>query len=93
MEQRESNLSREKEAAEEGDKWPKSIGTLLNELELPENMLNGESVIAKKQQERKAQAQKKREDAVELAENALKTLDDELSKGKSETLIQFLSTM
>ena len=77
---------------EEAD-WPKPIGDLLDELDIPDKMVRGESFLAKQHQERKAKAQHKKEATVELAENALKRLDEELKKGKSETLVQFLSTM
>ena len=73
--------------------WPKPIGELLEELDIPEKMIRGESILAQQHQDRKAAAQQKRDDTLQLAENALKQLDEDLKKGKSDTLLQFLSTM
>lgn len=93
MEQRNTNNSRAKNTTASSNAWPKPVGELMNELELPERMLNGGSVLAKNHQDRKAKAQRKREEAVQLAETALQRLDEELRKGKSETLVKFLATM
>lgn len=73
--------------------WPKPIGDLLEELDIPEKMIRGESFLVKQHKQRKAAAQKKRDETLQLAENALKQLDQELQKGKSDLLVKFLSTM
>lgn len=72
---------------------PKLVGQMLCDLQVPENMIKGESFLAKQHQERKEKAQKKREAAVELAESALLQLENDLKQGKSETLVEFLQTM
>lgn len=92
MEQRNHQAERRPNRASQDD-WPKPVGELLQELEVPKKMLNGESVLAKQHRDRKEKAQQKREQTVKLAEDAIKQLDQELRKGKSETLVQFLATM
>ena len=86
MEQRTSNTSNRNSCTD----GPKLVGQLLSDLQVPENMIKGESFLAKQHQERKEKAQQKREAAVELAESALLQLENDLKKGKSETLVRFL---
>ena len=73
--------------------WPKPIGQLLDELDLPRKMLSGDSFLAKQHQERKLKAQQAREQTLSQVDQSLQKLDEQLKSGRSEALTQFLSTM
>ena len=72
---------------------PKSIGQLLDELDLPDKMLRGDSFLAKQYQERKRITQQKRNETIAMIDSSLAVLDEQLKAGKSKVLVEFLSAM
>ena len=88
-----SHQERPHSESESPTAWPKPIGQLLNELDVPRKMLSGDSFLAKQHQERKLKAQQNREQTLAKVDQSLQKLDEQLKSGHSATLTQFLSIM
>ena len=71
----------------------KPVGQLIEELKIPEGMVSGRSFLTRQFQERKQKAKANREATLKLADDALEQLQQELSSGKSDALVNFLKTV